>query len=92
MPGADGLYRFGPELADWVSLLVAMDIESRGGDSSRTERQLWCELFNETVRADYGRPHSLDEIECLERKVGRFIRKTAASHLQIYLLKTRRNP
>ncbi len=83
MPGPDGFYRFGPELADWASLLVAMEIERRGGDFSRTEQQIWSELFNETVKPDCGRPHSFEEMEFLDRKVRRFIRHTAGNHLQI---------
>lgn len=89
IPDADGFYHFGPELAGWASLLVAMEVERRGGQSSRREQQLWSELFNETVKPDYGMPHSFDEMQCLDRKVGRFVRQTAGNFLQIYMHKWR---
>lgn len=87
VPDADGFYRFGPELADWVSLLVAMEVERRGGDFSRSEQQIWSELFNETVKPGYGQLHSLGQMECLDRRVRRFIKHTAGNHLQIRMMR-----
>lgn len=82
--GADGFFRFGPELADWASLMVAMEVERRNGSkASRTEQATWAQMFDETVRPTYGQPHTPDQFEQLERQLRRFIKHTAANHLQI---------
>lgn len=91
VPGADGLYQFGRELADWVSLLVAMEVERRGGDFSRSEQQIWSELFNEIVKPGYGQLHSFEQMECLDRQVRRFIKHTAGNHLQIWMMRQSRD-
>lgn len=82
--GADGFFRFGPELADWASLLVAMKIQKcDGSKASRVEQETWAEMFNEAVCPAYGQPHTAEQLETLEQKLRRFIKHTAANQLQI---------
>lgn len=78
----DGYYRFGPRLADWASLMVAMELETRSADrTTRDEQKTWAQLFNKTVRPRYEEPRTEEEMESLERELRRFVKHTAANHL-----------
>lgn len=87
--GDDGFFRFGPELADWASLMVAMELDARGADKpSQIAQRTWVQLFNETVRPKYGERHTAEQLGELERQLRVFIRHTVANHLQICKMRT----
>lgn len=90
--GPDGFFRFGPELADWVAMLVALEVERRTRiQVNLQDREVWASLFNDVVHPAYKQPHTAEQMGKLEEQIRQFRDKTASNYLQVRKLRQLRN-
>jgi len=86
--GADGLFRFGDELAELIGMAVAMEVVRKYDyEATKAERQTWADLFNSVVQPRYGEGYTIQELAEFEASIRRFIDETARQHPQMARLR-----